>query len=122
MGHFAKVVGTTVTRVIVAEPSDMETFIDDSPGKWIQTSYNTRQGVHILGGTPLRGNYAAVGYTYDEELDAFIPPKRYPSDILDVETFSWKHPVEQPTTPPSEGKYWMWNEETVSWVEGERLN
>ena len=65
MAHYAKVENALVTQVIVAEPEFFDTFVDSSPGEWIQTSYNTKRGVHLNGGTPLRKNYAGVGYTYD---------------------------------------------------------
>lgn len=113
MAHFAKVVGDTVTQVIVAEPEFFNTFIDTSPGEWIQTSYNTRGGVHTLGGTPLRKNYAGVGYTYDRIKDAFVPPKPYPSWVLDGDTCLWNAPVAMPTY----GKAYDWNESTQKWVE-----
>ena len=77
MAHYAKVVNGIVEKVIVAEAEFFDTFVDDSPGQWIQTSYNTRGGAHILGGTPLRKNYASIGGTYDATRDAFIPPKKY---------------------------------------------
>ncbi len=73
MAHYAKVSNTLVTQVIVAEAEFFETFVDSSPGEWIQTSYNTYGGVHSEGNTPLRKNYAGVGYTYDSVRDAFIP-------------------------------------------------
>jgi hypothetical protein len=75
MAHFAKVNNGIVEQVIVAEPEFFDTFVDSSPGQWIQTSYNTHGGVHLLGGTPLRKNYAGIGFTYDATKDAFIPPK-----------------------------------------------
>ena len=65
MSHFAKVVDGKVSQVIVAEPEFFQTFVDSSPGEWIQTSYNTHGGVHATGGTPLRKNYAGIGFTYD---------------------------------------------------------
>jgi hypothetical protein len=65
MSHFAKVCDGKVLRVIVAEKEFFDTYVDDAPGEWIQTSYNTQGGKHLLGGTPLRGNYAGIGYTYD---------------------------------------------------------
>lgn len=111
MGHFAKVVNGVVTQVIVAEPEFFETFVDSSPGEWIQTSYNTFAGVHKNGGTPLRKNYAAINYTYDRERDAFIPPKPYDSWTLDEDTCQWVAPIARP-----EGHYY-WNEETQQWVE-----
>lgn len=96
MSHFAKVVDGVVTKVIVAEPEFFNTFVDSSPGEWIQTSYNTRGGVHLNGGTPLRKNYAGIGYTYDRTLDAFIPPKPNPLWVLDEETCLWNAPAEEP--------------------------
>jgi hypothetical protein len=113
MGHFAKVVGNTVTLVIVAEPEFFDTFVDSSPGEWIQTSYNTIGGEHKLGGTPLRKNYAGIGFTYDREKDAFIPPKPYASWILNEETCQWDTPVPYPTDNNS----YTWDEETTSWIE-----
>ena len=107
MAHFAKIKNGIVTQVIVAE----EEFIEQLPGYWIQTSYNTRGGVHSLGGTPFKKNYAGVGYTYDTLRDAFISPKPYPSWILNEETCLW----EAPTTKP-EGNYY-WDESTLSWKE-----
>jgi hypothetical protein len=109
MAHYAKVVNGSVTQVIVAEAEFFDTFIDSSPGEWIQTSYNTHAGQHTLGGTPLRKNYAGIGYTYNRELDAFIPPKPYASWVLDEETCLWNAPVARP-----EGNY-TWNEDEQSW-------
>lgn len=111
MAHFAKVVDGIVTKVVVAEPEFFETFIDDSPGQWVQTSYNTHGGEHLLGGTPLRKNYAAKGYTYDKRLDAFIPIKPFPSWVLDEEKCLWKAPVDY----PSDRKVYNWNETTKQW-------
>lgn len=113
MAHFAKVLNGTVVDVIVAEPDFFNNFVDISPGEWIQTSYNTRGGVHTLGGTPLRKNYAGVGYTYDSQRDAFIPPKPYNSWVLNETTCLWDAPVAQ----PNDGKRYKWNESTTSWVE-----
>ena len=113
MAHFAKVVEGIVTQVIVAEPEFFNTFVDSSPGEWIQTSYNTRGGAHILGGTPLRKNYAGVGFTYDRTKDAFIPPKPYASWNLNEETCLWESPVGY----PADGKRYSWNEDTQSWDE-----
>ena len=113
MAHFAKVVDGRVTQVIVAEPEFFNTFVDSSPGDWIQTSYNTRGGVHTNGGTPLRKNYAGIGYTYDRVRDAFIPPKPFDSWSLNDDTCLW----EPPTPYPTDGKLYKWNEETQAWVE-----
>ena len=111
MAHFAKVVDNIVTQVIVAEPEFFDTFVDSSPGTWIQTSYNTQGGVHTSGGTPLRKNYAGVGFTYDAAIDAFYAPQPYPSWTLDDETCLWN----PPTAYPDDGKIYTWNESTTSW-------
>ena len=113
MAHYAKVSNTLVTQVIVAEAEFFDTFVDSSPGEWIQTSYNTKGGVHSDGGTPLRKNYAGVGYTYDKTRDAFIAPKPYPSWTLDEDTCQWT----APTAYPDDGKRYEWNEDTTNWVE-----
>jgi len=113
MAHYAKVVNTLVTQVIVAEAEFFDTFVDSSPGEWIQTSYNTHGGVHANGETPLRKNYAGIGYTYDKAKDAFIPPQPYSSWTLDEDTCLWA----PPTAYPDDGKVYEWNEETTAWVE-----
>jgi hypothetical protein len=112
MSHFCKVVDGIVTQVIVAEQEFFDTFIDSSPGEWIQTSYNTFGGQHTLGGAPLRGNYAGIGYTYDRENDVFYAPQPFPSWALNTTTWLW----EAPTPMPEEGEY-KWDEATLSWVE-----
>ena len=111
MAHFAKVLKGKVVEVIVAELDFFDTFIDNTPGRWIQTSYNTRGGVHILGGTPLRKNYAGIGFTYDEIKDVFIEPQPFPSWILDEETCLWNAPTERPT----EGGPCIWDETIKNW-------
>lgn len=111
MAHYAKVNNGIVEQVLVAEPEFFETFVDNSPGQWIQTSYNTRGGVHTLGGTPLRKNFAGIGYSYNQTLDAFIPPKPFNSWVLNEETCLWNPPVDYPT----DGQRYDWNESTVSW-------
>ena len=111
MAHYAKVQNGLVTQIIVAEPEFFETFVDSSPGEWIQTSYNTRGGVHLLDGTPLRGNYAGVGFTYDSTNDVFYAPKPYPSWTLDQSTWLWN----APTPYPTDGARYTWNESTTSW-------
>ena len=78
---------------------------------WKQTSYNTIGGVHKLGGTPLRKNHAGIGYTYDEDRDAFIPKKPFNSWILNEQTCLWNAPVAYPT----DGKKYFWNETTQNW-------
>jgi len=79
----------------------------------VQTSYNTHAGQHANGGTPLRGNYAGVGFTYDETLDAFIAPQPFPSWSLDAHTFTWEPPVAH----PADGGLYHWDEEAGVWVE-----
>jgi hypothetical protein len=112
MAHFAKVLGDKVTQVIVAEPEFFDTFIDSTPGMWIQTSYNTHGGQHLLGREPLRKNFAGIGFTYNYNLDAFIPPKPYNSWILNEETCLWESPIEY----PSDGLHYGWDETTTSWT------
>ena len=112
MAHFAKCLDGVVVQVIVAEPEFFETFVDSSPGTWIQTSYNTHGGQHPEG-RPLRKNYAGVGYTYDSVRDAFIPPQPFASWTLDEDTCLWNAPVAYPT----DGKAYDWDEATLSWVE-----
>ena len=102
MSHFAKVVDGKVVQVIVAEPEFFDTFVDTSPGEWIQTSYNGN----------IRKNYAGIGYTYDRTRDAFIPPQPYPSWTLNEDTCLWESPVPMPT----DGVY-QWDEATTNWIE-----
>lgn len=112
MSHFAKVCDGIVTQVIVAEQEFFNTFVDSSPGEWIQTSYNTHGGQHPEG-RPLRKNYAGIGYSYDHVRDAFIPPKPYASWVLNEETCLWDAPIPYPT----DGKIYRWDENTQQWVE-----
>ena len=114
MTHFAKVENGIVTNIIVAE----QEFVDKISGEWIQTSYNTRGGIHYApnshdpdGGVAIRKNWAGVGYTYDENRDAFIPPKFYESWALDEQTCLWKSPIPY----PDDGNNYLWNEETLAW-------
>jgi hypothetical protein len=99
MSHFAKVVDGKVTQVIVAEPEFFDTFVDTSPGTWLQTSYNTRGGVHYGpdgepdGGEALRGNYAGIGFTYDAKNDVFYAPKPADNATLNETTWLWEVPV-----------------------------
>jgi hypothetical protein len=118
MAHFAKVNNGIVEQVIVAEPEFFDTFVDSSPGQWIQTSYNTYGGQHPEG-RPLRKNYAGIGFTYDAQRDAFIPPKPYASWELNEETCLWDPPTPLPEDagtgePP---KIYLWDEITTSWVD-----
>jgi hypothetical protein len=110
MGHFAKIVDGKVSQVIVAEPEFFETFVDTSPGTWLQTSYNTHGNQHPEN-RPLRGNYAGVGYTYDRTNDVFYAPQPFPSWTLNTTKWLWEAPAEYPT----DGKNYVWDELTTSW-------
>lgn len=112
MSHYAKVVDGKVTQVIVADAEFFDTFVDSSPGTWLQTSYNTSGGVHSAGGTPLRANYAGVGHTYDATHDVFYAPQPYPSWTISAPTWLWESPVPYPT----DGKAYYWDESKLSWV------
>jgi hypothetical protein len=112
MAHFAKVENGIVTQVIVIEPDVLATGLWGDPSGWVQTSYNTNGG-HHPNGTPLRKNFAGIGYTYDKDRDAFIPPKPYSSWVLNENTCQWEPPVAMPT----DGKVYVWDEATTSWVE-----
>ena len=115
MSHFALITNGIVQEVIVAE----QDFIDTLPNKdsWIQTSYNTRGGIHYGadgqpdGGTPLRKNYAVIGGSYDSQRDAFIPETPYPSWVLDEQTCLWIPPI----PAPENFKAYEWDEDTISW-------
>jgi len=122
MAHFAKL--GTGNKVISVHVVSNEVATTEQAGIdflhqlhnypfWKQTSYNTGGGVHKLGGTPFRKNYAGIGYTYDETRDAFIPQNRYNSWTLNEDTCTWEAPVAY----PDDDKYYKWNEETTSWVE-----
>ena len=109
MSHFAQVVDGIVTNVLVIEQDVIDTGLFGTG--WVQTSYNTHGGVHP-NGTPLRKNYAGIGYTYDSERDAFIPPKPYASWLLNEDTCLWDAPVARPT----DDKIYTWDEDTGAWV------
>tara|TARA_R110000744_G_scaffold135829_1_gene245450 strand:- start:174 stop:527 length:354 start_codon:yes stop_codon:yes gene_type:complete len=113
MAHYAKVHNGLVEQVIVADSDYMVSFVDTSPGEWIQTSYNTSEGIHRLGGTPLRKNYAGIGFKYDSVRDAFYAPQPFPSWTLNEDKCIWEAPVASPEADSDEG--YKWNEETTSW-------
>ncbi len=112
MSHFAKVIDGIVTEVLVIEQDVIDTGLFGDPSLWVQTSYNTYGGQHPEG-RPLRKNFAGIGFTYDAGRDAFIPPKPYPSWVLDEDTCLWGAPVAY----PDDGKPYLWDEESQSWVE-----
>lgn len=114
MAHFAYInTQGIVEQVIVAEQDVIDSGIFGNPLRWVQTSYNTKGGVHVLGGTPLRKNYAGIGYKYDSIRDAFIPPKPYNSWVLNEDTCLWDSPIPY----PNDGKLYTWNEEQLNWIE-----
>jgi hypothetical protein len=120
MGHYAKVANGIVQQVIVAEAEFFDSFVDTSPGAWIQTSYNTRGNVHYApnsndpdGGVALRGNYAGIGYLYDAQNDVFYPPKPFNSWVMNNATWSWEAPVPYPT----DGNVYTWNEAATNWIQ-----
>ena len=130
MGNFAKVNNGIVVQVIAAEPEFFNTIVDSSPGEWIQTSYNTKGGVYYEPNSTipsedqskaLRKNYAGIGYSYDKQRDAFIPPKPFNSYILDETTCTWKAPVAMPTTVLEENQYYSWNESIINWEVKDRI-
>ena len=112
MSHFAKVLNNKVVSVIRAEQDYIDTFVDETPGEWIQTSYNTYGNQHPEG-TPLRGNFAGIGHTYDKTNDVFYESQPYPSWTLNKATWTW----EAPEPYPNDNLMHHWNEETLSWTE-----
>lgn len=113
MAHYAKVENGIVTQVIVADQEFIDSGALGDPSTWIQTSYNTFGGVHRSGGTPLRKNYAGVGYSYMPDIDAFVPPKPFPSWVLNTETGLWDAPVPR----PQNNLYVIWDEDIRNWKE-----
>lgn len=113
MAHYAHITNGIVDQVIVIDEETLALGYWGNPSEWKQTSYNTKGGVHTQGGTPLRKNYAGIGYTYDSGRDAFIPPKPFASWLLNESTCLW----DAPTPMPNDGKRYSWSEDTLSWVE-----
>jgi len=117
MSHFAHITNGIVDNVIVIDAETLALGHWGDPSEWVQTSYNTHGGVHSLGGTPFRKNYAGLGYTYDAGRDAFIPPKPFDSWVLNESTCLWDSPVPYPTDvgTPEAPKRYTWNESTKAW-------
>jgi hypothetical protein len=116
MSHFAKINSENIVeQVIVIEQDVLNTGHWGDPASWVQTSYNTHGGVHSLGGTPLRKNFAGIGYTYDPVRDAFVPPKPYSSWVLNEDTCLWEAPIPMPAEKGN--IVYVWDEDTVSWTE-----
>lgn len=128
MAHYAKVNSQgVVEQIIVAEPDFFDHFVDETPGKWIQTSYNTKMGVHYTeqeDGTrvpsedqskALRANYASIGGFYDKRNDVFYGPKPYESWVLNTTNWTWEPPVGYPDDYFTTSKKYKWNEQTTQW-------
>jgi hypothetical protein len=117
MSHFAKLDENNIVIFVTVgrqEDDGKEAELCSRTGdRYVQTSYNTHGGVHLLGGIPFRKNYAGIGYTYDEARDAFIPPQPYPSWSLNEQTCLW----DPPTPKPDDGEIYIWDEATTSWVQ-----
>jgi len=111
MSHFAKVENGIVTQVIVAEQDVIDSGLFGTPSDWVQTSYNTYGNQHPEN-RPLRGNYAGIGYTYDETHDVFYAPQPFPSWTLNQLTWLWEAPVPY----PNDGTPYSWDETTKTWV------
>jgi len=117
MAHFAKLDENNIVVFVTVgrdEDNGKEDELTARTGDvYKQTSYNTHGGVHSLGGTPFRKNYAGIGYTYDSSRDAFIPPKPFNSWVLNETTCRWDAPVAM----PSDDKRYTWDESTINWIE-----
>ena len=120
MAHWAEIDSNNVViRVLVGDNNDpagdegFSWLVNNLGGNWLKTSYNTRAGIHLEGGTPFRKNYAGVGYIYDEVRDAFIPPKPFESWILNEDSCLWESPIPY----PNDGKDYYWDELQVNWIE-----
>lgn len=113
MAHFAEIgADNKVVRVIVAEQDFIDSGVVGDPTTWVQTSYNTRQGISKVQGSALRGNYAGLGYAYDKVRDIFIPPQPYKSWTFDDKIVDWVAPKPLPDLEHS----YAWNEDTQTWV------
>ena len=117
MAHFAQLDENNIVVQVIAgvdEPFDGEAIYAETTGQvWKKTSYNTFRGKHLLGGTPFRKNYAGIGYTYDAQRDAFIPPQPFASWILDEEKCQWEPPISY----PDDGNMYDWDESTLTWTQ-----
>jgi hypothetical protein len=112
MAHFAKIENGIVLQTIVAEQNVIDSGVFGDPGTWIQTSYNTHNNQHQLGGTPLRGNFAGVGDIYDAKYDVFYRPQEYASWTMNKNTWTWEAPIPY----PDDGKFYAWDEEQKKWI------
>ena len=117
MAHFAKIKNNKVIQVIKENDDFLESL--PTPNNWLKTSYNTHGGKYYDPNTnkintkkPFRKNYAKIGYTYDKELDAFIPPQTFPSWVLNDDSCLWQPPIPL----PDDGKEYIWNEQEKKWT------
>jgi hypothetical protein len=118
MAHYAEIDNDNIVqRVIVANEEFIRSGKMGDPSKWIQTSYNTVEGEHKLGGVPLRKNYAGKGYIYDKDKDAFIAPQPYASWILKEDSCAWEAPSPRPEDNWSRKLFYYWDEENLKWAE-----
>jgi hypothetical protein len=121
MAHYAILDENNIVTMVFVGKNEDEIVLDENgnPYDWEvyygakRTSYNTLNGVHLNGGTPFRKNYAGVGFSYDAGRDAFIPPKPFESFVFNEDKCNWEPPI---PVPNEEGKFFVWNEETLSWI------
>lgn len=111
MSHYAHITNGKVDNVLVITYDVLLSGLWGDPNEWVKTSYNTIHGIHGMGKTPLRKNFAQIGYTYDKVKDMFIPEKQYPSWILNDEIGDYEPPIKMPT----DNKPYIWNETTLNW-------
>jgi hypothetical protein len=121
MAHFAEINESNIVVNVLVTDDNMtneghDWLVENLGGTWVKTSYNTQGGKHLLGGTPLRKNYAGIGMVYDEVRDAFIPSKPFASWVLDEDTCLWN----PPTPRPEEGD-WYWDEDSIGWLQHEEV-
>ena len=122
MAHYAVLDENNIVTMVFVGKNEDEIVLDENgnPYDWEvyygakRTSYNTLNGVHLNGGTPFRKNYAGVGFTYDAGRDAFIPPKPFESFVFNEDKCNWEAPI---PVPNEEGKFFVWDEETLNWIE-----
>ena len=132
MASFAKLNSENIVTTVVSVVNDvlkdsngiekesigvqfLKNLYNEPEAIWKQTSYNTIGGVHSNNKTPFRKNHAGIGYIYDSQRDAFIPPKPFNSWILNEDTCFWESPIPKPTTELQYSQYYFWNESIINW-------
>lgn len=122
MAHYAFLDENNIVTEVIVGVNENELIEGKTPEVWygefrgqrcLRTSYNTQAGVHLYGGTPFRKNYAGIGYSYDDARDAFIPPKPYPSWVLNEDSCLWEAPIPMPEG--NLGDLYIWNEQEQKW-------